>query len=265
MTVCSGKNHEKSTTTKQILKHVKNSETSMLDVRDLMLDIIKQFQKADKVGFSLGLFDKNASFIDTVSWCSIIGKMDHGKDSLDNTSKEHLSNLVNYLEELTSTFTQNVIEPIQKVRDEWMRKVLVWDISIIAIVLLIGAAIFYTLDMGFQWSNYIDLVYWYPFTSTIVAISSIAIIIGIHFIVRRMVLKSMLDKLEIKLPTGMSLVNSLKHNARMRHSIFRPNPVGWNIFQKLRLNSISNKLESLYEKLSNVMSHYSEDKKRVEV
>lgn len=257
MTICNGKNHEKTTTTKQILQHVKKSETPLTDVRDLMLGVIKQYQSADRVGVSLGLFDNNASFLDSLSWCSIIGKLDHGKETLDETSKQHLTSLVDYLDELTTTFNDNIIQPIQSARDRWMKKVLLWDAAVLVLFSVItGAALHFT-GVGFDKNVYLDFLSQNPWISTGVISATVILFIIVHFIIRKIVLNNIINNLQEKLPKGMSLSNALIINARIHHSIFRPNPVGWNLFQKLRLNAIIRKIESLRDKLSDVILNYT--------
>ncbi len=260
MTICNGKNHEKTTTTRQILQHVKKSETPLTDVRELMLAVIKQYQSADKLGVSLGLFDNNASFLDSLSWCSIIGKLDHGKDTLDDTSKEHLTSLVDYLDELTTTFNDSIIQPIQAVRDRWMKKVLLWDAAfLILFSIIIGAALHFT-GVGFDKNTYLNFVNQNPWISTGVISATVILFVVVHFIVRKVVLNNILNNLQEKLPKGMSLSNALIINTRIHHSIFRPNPVGWNLFQKLRLNAIIRKIENLRDKLSDVILNYADKK-----
>ena len=68
----------------------------------------------------------------------------------------------------------------------------------------------------------------------------------------------MIEKTEGKRPAGMSLIKSLIRNARIRNSIFRPVPVGWNFYQRQRLDAISNMTLILREKLAEVFDNYSD-------
>lgn len=226
----------------------------MTDVRDLMLDILGQYQKMDKIGFSLGLLDKTSSFSDAVSWCSIIGKLDHNKQTLDKMSQSHLVKIVDYLDELTTTFNEQVVIKIQQYRDLWMKKVLLWDLLLFASLILATVIGFYWTGEGFASNNYIELIKQRPiFLSLIVSLVVIALFV-FHFFIRRNVISNILKNLEDTLSPGMSLRNTLNYNTRVRHSIFRPVPVGWNYVQKQRIESISRKIIEIRDKLGDVLA-----------
>lgn len=260
MNICNDKHHDKPSTSRQIFVHVRESETSMRDVRNLMLDILMQYQQADKLGFSLGVLDKPSSFSDAISWCAILGKMDHAKDSLDKVSKEHLVKSVDYLDELTSTFNEQVVLQIQKYRDKWMRKVLLWDLFVLALVVLaVGGGLTWA-GAGFDKQIYFEFIQQRPIFFALMIASGVIFLVGLHFVIRRVVLNSMLEKMEDKLPPGMSLLKALSRNARNRHSIFRPDPVGWNFRQRKRLQSIIDKITDLREQLASVLENYPDQK-----
>lgn len=260
MSICKDSHHGKASTSRQIYNHVKKTETPMHDVRELMLNVLLQYQKADKIGLSLGVLDDKASFTDSVSWCAIVGKMDHHKKNLDTTSKDQLAKLVGYLDELSNTFDERVIQPIQNQRDHWMKKVILWD-SLVAVVfaVIIAAALFLS---GIKLSNasVIELIQQRPVFFSLAAISGVVAFIGLHFYIRRSVINSMIDNMEEKLPLGMSLKKALTRNARIRHSIFRPTPVGWGFSQRIRLQSISDNALELEGQLADVLANYADDK-----
>lgn len=260
MSICKDSHNGKASTSRQIFNHVKKTETPMHDVRDLMLSALLQYQKADKLGLSLGVLDDKASFTDSVSWCSIVGKMDHHKQSLDATSKEQLSKLVGYLDELSNTFDERIIQPIQKHRDRWMKKVIMWDVlALVAFAVMITAVLF--LSGKLNSASVSELIQQRPIFFSLMTLATVTAFISLHFSIRRSVLKNMIDSIEEKLPLGMSLKKSLTRNARIRHSIFRPNPVGWGFSQRLRLQSISDKALELEGRLSEVLSNYQDNKK----
>lgn len=260
MSICNNKHHDKPSTSRQIFVHVRESETSMRDVRDLLLEILMQYQQADKLGFSLGVLDKSSSFSDAISWCAIIGKMDHAKNSLDKVSKEHLVKSVDYLDELTRTFNEQVVLQIQQYRDKWMRKVLVWDLLIFGLLVLAISGGLYWSGVEFNSETYLGLIQQRPFSSILMAVLGIGLLVGFHFVIRRVVINNMLEKMENKLPPGMSLLKALIRNTRIRHSIFRPDPVGWNFRQRKRLKTITDKLVELREQLAGVLANYPDSK-----
>lgn len=260
MSICKDNHHGKESTSRQIFNHVKKTETPMHDVRDLMLSVLSQYQKADKVGLSLGVLDDKSSFTDSVSWCSIVGKMDHHKQNLDATSKEQLVKLVGYLDELSNTFDERVIQPIQKHRDRWMTKVIIWDILVLAIFVVAITAVLLLSGTKLNSESINVLIQQRPIFFSLAAVSGMLSFISIHFFIRRSVINTMLESLDEKLPTGMSLKKSLKRNARIWHSIFRPNPVGWGFSQRLRLQSLSDKAVELEGQLTEVLSNYQDEK-----
>ncbi len=260
MNICNDKHHDKPSTSRQLFSHVKKSETTMHDVRDLMLDILVQYQKVDKVGFSLGVLDKSASFSDKVSWCSIIGKLDHHKQTLDKMSKDDFVKLVDYLDELTATFSEKVVLKIQQYRDLWMKRVLMWDLLIFVLILFGAAAGLYWSGVGFDSGSYIDFIKQRPAFSSLIALAGVAILLMSHFLTRRTVINNILSDIEDEFPAGMSLANALNSNARIRHSIFRPTPVGWSFLQRQRIEAISQKLLDIRDKLADVLANYTDSK-----
>ena len=260
MSICNDKHHDKPSSSRQIFVHVRESETSMRDVRDLMLEILLQYQEADKLGYALGVLDKPSSFSDAISWCAIIGKMDHDKDSLDKVSKEHLVKSVDYLDELISTFNEQVVLQIQKYRDKWMRKVLVWDSLIFGLLVLAIIGGLYWSGAGVNSETYLELIQQRPFFFILMMVTGVGLLVGFHFVIRRAVINNMLEKMENKLPPGMSLLKALIRNTRIRHSIFRPDPVGWNLRQRKRLQTITDKLVELREQLAGVLANYPDNK-----
>lgn len=232
----------------------------MHDVRDLMLDILMQYRKADKVGFSLGVLDKASSFSDKVSWCSIIGKLDHHKQSLDKMSKKDFVKLVDYLDELTTTFTEKVVLKIQQYRDLWMKKVLMWDLLIFVFIIFGATAGLYWSGAGFDGGGYFELMKQRPVFFSLTAVTGIAVLVISHFFIRRTVINNILSDIEDEFPAGMSLLNALNFNVRIRHSIFRPTPVGWSFLQRQRIEAISQKLLGIRDKLADVLSNYTDGK-----
>jgi len=85
-----------------------------------------------------------------------------------------------------------------------------------------------------------------------------------HLFVRRIVIKNILEKNQGLLMPGMSLSRALQLNTRNRHSIFRPEPVGWNFFQKKRLSSTAAKVDKLRQKMVDVIEKYPAHKKVAE-
>lgn len=250
--------NENVSNSKQIYTHVKKSETSMSDVKGLMLDILKQYQKIDKVGMSLGVMDKSSSFSDAVSWCSVVGKLDHNKKSLDDVSKKHLAEAVSYLENLTGVLGSSVIQKVQEYRDKWMRRVLVWDFFMVSMLFVF--AFLGLLKVGVAPES--ELLYGFvlerPLFFSLSSMIVVAVLLIFHFFIRAKVVKNMAKNIEEKLPPGMSLIKALIHNSGILHSIFRPDPVGWNIKQRLRLKSIKSKTAGLHQQLEEVLANYSE-------
>ncbi len=260
MSVCNEKNQDKKATSRHLISHIQKIETPMHDVRDFMVKLVKQYQKIDKIGYALRLFDRTSSLIDNVSWCSIVGKMDHHKDTLSETSKGHLTELVSYLDELANTFNTSVILKIQQYRDKWMLQVILWDLVALLSFVALVITVFYTYGSGFEAGSIKELIQYRPLFF-ILGISTIILLsIVMHFIIRGIRLKVILDKLDDSLPKGMSLSKALNYNARAYFSVFRPVPAGWNFLQRKRLQSISNDMEILQEDLGTILARYSDSK-----
>jgi len=250
--------NESVSNSKQIYTHVKKSKTAMPEVQELMLNILKQYQQVDKVGYSLGVMDRSSSFSDAVSWCSVIGKLDHNKKELDNTCKEHLTESVDYLEELNALLENNIVPKIQKYRDKWMRRVLVWDLLLVSIMFVLVFLGLLRVGITPESEMLYGFVLQRPLFFTLTGILVVALVLQFHFYIRNRVVNNLLEKLDIKLPPGMSLKKSLLVNARLRHSIFRPDPVGWNLIQKMRLKTVVAKTAAIRQQLATVLDKYSD-------
>lgn len=257
MSICSDK-QDKEPGSLQILRHIKKAETPMQDVRDFLINVLKQYQSADKVGRALGVLDKSSSFSDHVSWCSLVAKIDQKKDSLDESGKSNLIESLDYLDKITTSISQNVVNEIQKTRDKWMVNVLLLDLFVIVVMAALAMLMMLWSGVNFSADNLVAVIAYRPVFYTLSAVILISVLFVLHFLFRRRVISGMLEKNQKVLYPGMSMMRALLRNTRARHSIFRPEPVGWNLFQKKRLQHIASRIKVLREQMADVLSHYSD-------
>jgi len=261
MTVCSDKNNDNTSGSLQILRHVKKIDTPMRDVRDLLAKILKQYHTVDKVGASLGVLDKTSSFSDHVSWCPVIAKLDRKKETLDETSKSHIADSLSYLEHVVGSFEEKVVTEIQAFRDQWMKKVLLIDaLSVMLVVILAAVYIVLsgvTLNRDLLANVVQERPYFYAISTVLVLLAGFLF----HCFVRKRVIKNMLGKDINSLNPGMSMALALKKNSRLRHSVFRPAPVGWNMMQRIRLRAVTLQINKLKQQMAEVLSQYTQEKK----
>lgn len=254
MTICSDKNTDKTPGSVQIIRHIKKVDTPLLDVRDILVKILKQYQAADKIGVSLGVLDNASSFSDHVSWCPVVAKLDKKKESLDESGQSHLRESLTYLENLVVSFEENVVMEIMKFRDQWMKRVLLFDVlAIVAMALVLAVAVFFSggeLNKTVVISALSERPYFYALVMFMALVAGFLL----HCFFRKKVINSILDKNLNSLAPGMSMARALHKNTRFRHSIFRPSPVGWNMFQKIRLNSVVAQVEKLKQQLTEILS-----------
>jgi len=261
MSICADKHNENEPGSVQILRHIKKADTPMQDVRDLMVNILKQYQSMDKIGHSLGVLEKHASFSDHVSWCGLVAKLDQKKDSLDETAKSHLVESLDYLGRLSSSIRQQVVGNIQKMRDRWMYKVLFIDTaSIILLVTLIMMGLFWS-GFSFNEQQVVAAVQLRPLFFGVTISLSLILAFLLHLFIRRVVIDRMMEQNQGQLLPGMSLSRALQRNTRNRHSIFRPEPVGWNFLQKKRLAAVAAKTDKLRQQMIDVLEQYPSNKK----
>lgn len=245
----------------QIIAHVKKSTTPMHDVQKLILNILKQYQQVDKMGAALGVMEKSASFADSISWCSIVGKLDHNKEELDKVSKNQISGSIDYLDNLIVSFNEKVISQIQRYRDKWMRRVLLWDLLVATLLLSSLFGLLFWSGVSVSRGLLFEFFQQRPLFLMLSAIVVISASLQFHFFIRKKVIDKMVEKNEDKLPPGMSLLKALLHNSRIQHSIFRPDPVGWNLLQKNRLRSVASKVKGLREQMIKVLDDYPDFEK----
>jgi len=260
MTICSDKTTDKAPGSLQIISHIKKTDTPLLDVRDILIKILKQYQAADKIAESLGVLDKASSFSDHVSWCPVIAKLDKKKESLDESGKSCLRESLNYLENTVVSFEENIVMEIMKLRDQWMKRVLLFDGLVVAMVAIaLAAAVFFSgeqLNQTVVMSALSERPYFYVLAMLMTLLAGFLM----HCFFRKIVINNMLDKNLNSLAPGMSMMRALQKNTRLRHSVFRPSPVGWNMFQKLRLNAVVAQVEKLKQQLADILAQNTDEK-----
>jgi len=260
MSICTDKNNDKDPGSLKILRHIKKADTPMHDVRDLMVKILRQYQAVDKVGRSLGVLDKQSSFSDHVSWCSLVGKIDQKKEILDEAGKSQLVETLEYLGSVSDSIGKKVIREIQQLRDKWMRKVLLIDFSVVLLLAALVALMLFWTGVKIDKQMLINVVEIRPIFYTLSTVIVVSLVYLLHQFVRKTVINNMLDKNLGSLMPGMSLSKALLLNTRGRHSVFRPVPVGWNFLQKIRLAKARSKIEKMRQQMIEVLDHYPSKK-----
>lgn len=247
--------NDKATGPLQILTRIKKIQTPMQNVQAFLLKMLRQYRAADKVGVSLGVMESSSSFSDHLNWNHVIEELDEKKENLDAAGKSQLHEFLNYLETTVNSFEKKIVVNIQKVRDQWMRKVLLLDLLVVAIVsALITVIVFYsglTVNEEIVVSAFSNRPLFYSLVLVIVLILAFLF----HCFIRRRTMLSMLDD-NNALAAGMSMAMALQKNARLRHSVFRPMPVGWNVIQKIRLSRMKTQLAKLRRQLEEVVLDY---------
>ncbi len=165
-----------------------------------------------------------------------------------------LYRIIGALDKTVREIEMEQIPLLDKTIHQWMKGTLIRDAILSGSIAVLILALF-IVDNPLS-AMLADLSGWVTADQTGM-ITALIVFLGlftaIHFWSRKLSCRSQLKKLKkshivdsVKLP----VINAFKKNARFIHSIFRPNPVGWNFFTRRRLKNLMAEADSFIQSLN---------------
>jgi len=220
-------------TSAQIKKQLNSVSTDKLDIKNGLLNTIEQFQCLDHIAKSVGLIKEGFSFVNRVSWKSVLSKLEQPVAS-DNKNDIELNYIIEAISESSNQLEHELIPQLQKWRNKWMFEVILIELVFLSLLVLIIAGS--THLQGLWTLSNIDIsiqpfIYERPAFSLISAALLFFSYLVMHFSIRNFVARQLAAKLK-KESTEFDFVNAFLKNTRLQHSIFRPDIIGWNWMTK---------------------------------
>ncbi len=213
-------------TSDQVKRQLKSNNTIKPDIKHNLLNIVEQFRCLDHIAESIGLVKKGFSFVNRVSWKTVLSKLEKTDDESEDIKLNDIIETVS----LSSNQLENELVPqLQKVRNNWMIEVILIEFVFLGLLSLAIAGITYMQGL-WSLSNFsISLqpfLYERPAFSLIIGVLLLISFIMLHFNIRDFVAGHLVKKLNKK-PSEFDLAGAFIKNTRIQHSIFRPDIIGW--------------------------------------
>lgn len=226
-------------TSAQVKKQLNSISPDKLDIKNSLLNIIEQFQCLDNIAKSIGLMKEGFSFVNRVSWKSVLSKLEKPIDG-DNKNDVELNYIIEAIAESSNQLEHELIPQLQKWRNNWMLAVILIEFVVLSLLLLFIAG--FTHIQGLWTLSNIDIpiqpfLYERPLFSLIVGIILFISFLIMHIGIRTLVAGHFAQKLE-KESAEFDVANAFLKNTRIHHSIFRPDIIGWNWMTKKCLQKI---------------------------
>ena len=221
------KNNKTLRTAKQIKRQLKSINTDEANIKQRLFDFIEQFEFLDKIAKSIGLVKNEFSFANRVSWDPILSAL-----SVSSKNKDEIISLKNISEKVSQSSNQlenEIIPKLQKLRNNWMIKVVLIEFVVLGLLALVFASITHVLGL---WSlsnisfSVQPLLYERPIFSFIIVCVLFVGFVGLHFSTRAFVARKTVRKLK-KENSEFDLVSAFLKNTGFMHSIFSPDIVGF--------------------------------------
>lgn len=216
-------------TSAQIKKQLISVNTESHDIKNRLLNIIDQFQCLDHIAKSVGLIKEGFSFVNRVSWKSVLSKLEQPVDSKNKNDIE-LNYIIEAISESSNQLEHETIPQLQKCRNSWMLEVMLIEFIFFSLLIFMIAG--FTHIQGLWTLSNINisiqpLIYERPVFSLITAGLLFFSYFVMHFSIRSFVAGKIATKL-MKESTEFDFANAFLKNTRLQHSIFRPDIIGWN-------------------------------------
>ena len=220
-------------TSTQVKQQLNSVTTDKPDIKNSLLNIVEQFQCLDHIAKSVGLIKEGFSFVNRVSWKSVLSKLEQ-PDAGDNKNDIELNYIIEAISESSNQLEHELIPQLQKWRNKWMFEVILIEFVLLSFLVLIIAGTAH-LQGAWTFSNFdisiLPFIYERPAFSLISGVLLFISYLVIHFSIRNFVARQLAAKLK-KESTEFDFVNAFLKNTRLQHSIFRPDIIGWNWMTK---------------------------------
>ena len=212
----------------QVKRQLKSINTDKHDIKNSLLNIVERFQCLDHVAKSIGLLKEGFSFINRVSWKTVLSKLEHpDKNELEEIKLKDISEVIS---QSLNQLENELVPQLQKWRNNWMFEVILIEFVFLSLLTLAVAGVTHLQGL-WNLSNISfsvqPFLYERPIFSLLAGTLLFVSFIWIHFNIRHFVAAQFVRKLN-KEASEFDLAGAFLKNTRIQHSIFRPDIIGWN-------------------------------------
>lgn len=217
-------------TSVQVKRQLKSVNTDKPDIKNSLLNLVDQFQCLDRIAKSVGLIKDGFSFVNRVSWKTVLSNLEKSEEGENKTKDIKLKDIMETISQSSNQLEHELIPLLQKWRNSWMLEVILIEFVLLGLFTLIIAGI--THVQGFWSLSNINIsiqpfLYERPVFSLVTGIIIFISFFVMHFSIRNFVAVQLALKLQ-KESSEFDFANAFLKNTRMQHSIFRPDIIGWN-------------------------------------
>lgn len=225
------KNNTNLMTSCEVKRKLKSIDTDKPEIKNNLLNFVEQFQCLDHIGKSIGLVKEGFSFINRVSWNTILSKL--ATTDASESEEIKLKDISDTILQSSNQLEHELIPQLQRLRNNWMLEVIIIEFVILGLFALLVGGIthiqgLWSLSSMFNMSFSVQpFLYERPIFSLVAGLLVFIGIIWMHFSIRDYVSGQLVRKLN-KEETEFDLASAFLKNTRIQHSIFRPDIIGWN-------------------------------------
>ena len=217
-------------TSVQIKRQLNSINTDKPDIKNSLLNVVEQFQCLDHIAKSIGLVKEGFSFVNRVSWKTILSKLEQSKKNENEQEEIKLKDVLEIISQSSNQLENELVPQLQKWRNNWMINVILIEFVFIGLLILAVAVVAHLQGI---WSlsnisfSVQPFLYERPVFSLLAGTLLFVSFVRIHFSIRHLVAEQFVRKLN-KEASEFDLAGAFLKNTRIQHSIFRPDIIGWN-------------------------------------
>jgi len=215
-------------TSVQVKRQLNSINTDNPDIKNSLLNVVEQFQCLDHIAKSIGFVKDGFSFINRVSWQTVLSKLENPESN--ELEEIKLKDILASISQSSNQLENELVPQLQKWRNNWMINVILIEFVFIGLLTLAVAGVTHLQGI---WSlsnisfSVQPFLYERPIFSLLTGILLFVSFIRIHFSIRHFVAGQLVKKLN-KETSEFDLAGAFLKNTRIQHSIFRPDIIGWN-------------------------------------
>ncbi len=217
-------------TSVQVKRQLKSVNTDKPDIKNSLLSLVDQFQCLDHIAKSVGLIKGSFSFVNRVSWGTVLSNLKKSNEGEDKAEDIKLNDIIETVSHSSNQLEHELIPQLQKWRNNWMLEVILIEFVFLSLLTLAVAGVTHiqgVWDLSNMSFSVQPFLYERPIFSLITGVILFISFIWMHFIIRHFVAGQFVRKLN-KEESEFDLAGAFLKNTRMHHSIFRPDIIGWN-------------------------------------
>lgn len=134
-------NNENLMTSGQVKRQLKSIRTDKSDIKHSLLNLVERFQCLDHIAESIGLVKEGFSFVNRVSWKTVLSKLEQSEKNENELEDIKLKDIVETISQSSNQLEHELIPQLQKVRNNWMIEVILIEFVFLGLLSLVVAGI----------------------------------------------------------------------------------------------------------------------------